>query len=266
MDRLQNLDYVNTCLLADCGQRGDPLPPALEDKQQLMRMLMNIREPIPASDRFLRAQDAELQLQLRERGVVTLAEAAGDGARMCLWQGDITRLEVDAIVNAANSQGLGCWRPMHACIDNCIHSAAGIQLRLECQRQLQGGRLATSVPMLTPGFNLPARHVLHVVGPIVEASGIGASSRGGCVPPLQRQQLADCYTNCLDLAAARGLHSVAFPCISTGVFCFPNALAATTAVAAVRRWMDDHQSASITVIFNVFKDMDNELYSHELGL
>ena len=265
MQRKKNLDYINLCLLADAGQRGDPLPERLEDQRQLMRMLMNIRPPMEASERFLRAQDEELRAQAADKGRVTLEDVALQMRQrgLCatpqgpfLWQGDITRLAADAIVNAANAQGLGCFRPLHACIDNCIHSAAGVQLRNECQRQLQGRLLATAEAIITPAYNLPARHVLHVVGPIV---GSGVPTEAQC------RQLADCYRNCLALAAANGLHSVAFCCISTGVFRFPAAEAARVAVQAVAQWQAQHAAADIKVVFNVFKDHDYEFYRQLLG-
>ena len=258
MERISNLLRINRCLLADCGEQAEYIPEGIAEQQRLMRMLMNIRQPIAADPRFLQAQDEELRQQAADKGIVSLDALPPIGSEVAirLWQGDITRLSVDAIVNAANAQGLGCWQPLHNCIDNCIHSAAGIQLRIECQRQLQGRLLATAEPLLTPGYNLPARHVIHVVGPIISH---GKPSR------VQQRQLSDCYSRSLDLAASHGLHSVAFCCISTGVFCFPNRLAAKIAVAAVRRWQKKHPESDITVVFNVFKDQDYDLYRALLG-
>jgi O-acetyl-ADP-ribose deacetylase (regulator of RNase III) len=181
---------------------------------------------------------------------------------LSIWQGDITRLAVDAIVNAANSQMLGCFVPMHTCIDNCIHTFAGIQLRAECKRQMdllrsKNGRdyeQPTAVPMLTDAYNLPARKVIHIVGPIVNRS----------LTPKLEKDLADCYLNTLDMCAANGLKSVAFCCISTGVFCFPNDRACRIAVQTVTKWMDEHPGIIDRVIFNVFKDEDRRLYESEL--
>ncbi|MBQ7713401.1 MAG: macro domain-containing protein, partial [Oscillospiraceae bacterium] len=197
-------------------------------------------------------------------GVVSLADIPSVARHPLLsfWQGDITRLAVDAIVNAANAQMLGCFVPMHTCIDNCIHTFAGVQLRAACARQMgllreRYGRdyeQPTAVPMLTDGYNLPAKKVVHVVGPIV---------RGRLTEALE-QDLADCYANTLDLCAENGLRSVAFCCISTGVFRFPNDRAARIAVRTVTDWLASHEGALERVIFNVFRDEDRRLYEREL--
>ena len=181
---------------------------------------------------------------------------------MSIWQGDITRLAVDAIVNAANSQMLGCFVPMHTCIDNCIHTFAGVQLRAECNRQMNQFRIRygrdyeqpTAVPILTDGYNLPAKKIVHIVGPIVE----------GQLTKALEKDLADCYRNTLDLCAENGLRSVAFCCISTGVFHFPNRRAAEIAVKTVSKWLDEHKGQIDRVIFNVFKDEDKAYYEELL--
>ena len=240
MNRLENIDFCIQYLLKQNGVEAS-IPNALREKQQLLRALMNIWHPQPLSDQFLNAQDAELQAQLSDKGVV---ETSG-----LLWQGDITRLKVDAIVNAANSQGLGCWHPLHSCIDNAIHSAAGLQLRQSCDDILQGSALQTGHAIITPGFNLPARWVLHTVGPIVMESQPTAE---------QELQLASCYRSCLRLAEEHGCRSVAFCCISTGEFHFPNRRAAEIAVETCR-------CARIRVVFNVFKDLDYASYQQLLG-
>ncbi|MBQ8968701.1 MAG: protein-ADP-ribose hydrolase [Bacteroidaceae bacterium] len=262
MDRNDNLDYILHRLMADNGRRF-ALPTSLVEKQRMMRALMNVREPIPASDDFLKAQDAELQQQAEDKGIVKILK---DGRMeewessifhfsnfsILLWQGDITRLKVDAIVNAANAQGLGCWAPLHNCIDNCIHSAAGIQLRQECYDQLQSRLLKTGEAIMTRGYNLPAHHVIHTVGPIIETD---LPSRE------QEEQLAQCYHSCLDLAEQHHLLSIAFCCISTGVFHFPNKRAADIALATVKAWHSAHPSSSINqVVFNVFLDKDYDIY------
>lgn len=246
VNRADNLDYILHQLMTDYGQQC-ALPATLADKQRMMRALMNVRQPIPASDKFLEAQNLELQLQAEEKGIVSLE---GDGLQ--LWQGDITRLKVDAIVNAANSQGLGCWAPLHACIDNCIHSAAGIQLREECNDHLQGGLLKTGEAMMTKGYNLPAKYVIHTVGPIIS---------DGHPTPGQEMQLASCYRSCLAAADGVGCESIAFCCISTGVFHFPNQRAAEIAVSTVRAWLQAHPATSLrSIIFNVFLDKDYDIY------
>ena len=232
--------------------RQMPVPDSLQERRDLFRALMNVRPPMPASEEFLQVQDEELQVQLAEKGVVELA-----GQSLCEWQGDITRLKVDAIVNAANSQMLGCFVPLHRCIDNAIHSAAGVQLRLACAEMMHGTEEPTGSARMTPGFNLPTKYVIHTVGPIV------ATSR-----PLRQQevQLASCYSSCLDLADRHGLESIAFCCISTGEFRFPNDRACDIAVSTVRSWMASHPESSVkTVIFNTFKDIDHELYQNALA-
>ena len=232
--------------------RQMPLPGSLQERRDLFRALMNVRPPMPASEEFLRVQDEELQVQLAEKGVVELA-----GQSLREWQGDITRLKVDAIVNAANSQMLGCFVPLHRCIDNAIHSAAGVQLRLACAEMMHGTEEPTGSARMTPGFNLPTKYVIHTVGPIVTTSR-----------PLRQQevQLASCYSSCLDLADRHGLESIAFCCISTGEFRFPNDRACDIAVSTVRSWMASHPESSVkTVIFNTFKDIDHELYQNALA-
>ena len=231
--------------------RQMPLPGSLQERRDLFRALMNVRPPMPASEEFLQVQDEELQVQLAEKGVVELA-----GQSLREWQGNITRLKVDAIVNAANSQMLGCFVPLHRCIDNAIHSAAGVQLRLACEEMMHGTEEPTGSARITSGFNLPAKYVIHTVGPIVTTPR-----------PFRQQesQLASCYTSCLDLAHKYGLASIAFCCISTGEFRFPNDLACEIAVSTVRSWMARHPETSVkTVIFNTFKDIDHALYQNAL--
>lgn len=232
--------------------RQMPLPGSLQERRDLFRALMNVRPPMPASEEFLRIQDEQLQAQLAEKGVVELA-----GQSLREWQGDITRLMVDAIVNASNSQMLGCFVPLHRCIDNAIHSAAGVQLRLACEEMMHGTEEPTGSARITSGFNLPAKYVIHTVGPIVTTPR-----------PFRQQeaQLASCYTSCLDLAHKYGLESIAFCCISTGEFRFPGDLACKIAVSTVRSWMASHPGSSVnTVIFNTFKDIDHELYQNALA-
>ena len=226
-------------------------------QRELLRALMNVRPPHPLSEEFLRMQDALLSAEREARGVVdamTLPAVPSD-ARIVLWQGDITRLNADAIANAANSALLGCFIPCHRCIDNAIHSAAGLQLRAACAALMerQGHPEATGTAKITAGYNLPARHVLHTVGPIVS----------GALTEEHRQLLASCYRSCLALAAKNGLTSVAFCCISTGEFHFPNAAAAEIAVREVRDFLTVPSSVE-RVVFNVFKDADLHIYERLL--
>ena len=246
-------------------------PEDVPGRQQLLRALMNVRSPRRMRAEVLQVQDDYLKERSLERGIVTLQEIptireegsghpAGD--ILSLWQGDITTLKAGAIVNAANSQMLGCFIPMHHCIDNCIHTYAGIQLREECARQMNelrdrygpGYEQPTAVPMLTGGYNLPAEHIIHIVGPIVET---------GLTPELE-EDLAACYRNTLDLCLKNGIRSVAFCSISTGVFRFPKERACEIAVDTVSRWLAEHPGAMDRVIFNVHKKEDRSNYEKRL--
>ena len=246
MDRLENLKNIIMYLMAD-EHVSHQIPSTLEERQRMMRALMNVWEPKAISNDFLTMQDAELQMQREDKGVVKVHDEG-----LTIWQGDITRLKVDAIVNAANAQALGCWAPLHNCIDNCIHSAAGIQLRKECADKMQGRLLATGDAFITQGYNLPARHVIHTVGPIIP-DGIPTKE--------QEEQLAQCYRSCLDLAEQNGLESIAFCCISTGVFHFPNEQAAKIAIETVKSYP---RHALKTIVFNVFLDKDRDIYQRLL--
>ena len=247
MDRLENLKNIIMYLMAD-EHVSHRIPSSLEERQRMMRALMNVWSPRPISEAFLKMQDAELQMQREDKGVV---EVHDEG--LTIWQGDITRLKLDAIVNAANAQALGCWAPLHNCIDNCIHSAAGIQLRKECADKMQGRLLATGDAFITKGYNLPAKHVIHTVGPIIP-DGIPTKE--------QEEQLAACYRGCLDLAEKNGLESIAFCCISTGVFHFPNQRAAEIAIETVKSYP---RHSLKTIVFNVFLDKDHDIYEQLLG-
>ena len=259
----QRLDTLVEAFKADSVQYKDlQTPEDNEGKRRILRSLMNIRMPRKLDDSVLALQDEYLRKRIREKGVVGLADIPEVKDGMSIWQGDITRLAVDAIVNAANSQMLGCFVPMHTCIDNCIHTFAGVQLRAECNRQMNQLRIRygrdyeqpTAVPMLTDGYNLPAKKIIHIVGPIVEDQLTSALEK----------DLADCYRNTLDLCAENGLRSVAFCCISTGVFRFPNQRAAEIAVETVSNWLAEHKGRIDRVIFNVFKDEDKAYYEELL--
>ena len=268
----ERLDYLVEAFKEDSEDYKDLQTPAdIFNKRRILRSLMNIRMPRTMDPAVLTIQDEYLQERIRENGIVTLADvptAAEQGStrlfadRFSVWQGDITRLKVDAIVNAANSQMLGCFVPMHTCIDNCIHTFAGIQLREECDRQMKELRTRygrdyeqpTAVQMLTDGYNLPAGKVIHIVGPIVS----------GGLTQKHEKLLASCYSSCLDMCLENGLKSIAFCCISTGVFHFPNQRAAQIAVKTVTDWLFAHPGSIERVIFNVFKDEDKTYYEQEL--
>ena len=257
------LDYLVEEFKADSVQYKDlQTPKDTEGKRRILRSLMNVRMPRKMDEAVLAVQDEYLQARIRENGIVEPADIPIIRDRMSIWQGDITRLAVDAIVNAANSQMLGCFVPMHTCIDNCIHTFAGVQLRAECARQMDQlksryGRdyeQPTALPMLTDAYNLPARKVIHIVGPIVQ----------GRLTASLENDLAACYRNTLDMCLENGLKSVAFCCISTGVFHFPNKRAAEIAVQTVTGWLSEHPGGMERVIFNVFKDEDKAYYEQLL--
>jgi len=263
MTQEQRLDTLVEAFKADSVQYIDlQTPEDNEGKRRILRSLMNIRMPRKLDDSVLALQDEYLRERIRENGIVELGEIPVIRDGISIWQGDITRLAADAIVNAANSQMLGCFVPMHTCIDNCIHTYAGVQLRAECSRQMNQLRIRygrdyeqpTAVPMLTDGYNLPAKKIIHIVGPIVE----------GRLTKALEKDLAECYKNTLDLCAENDLKSVAFCCISTGVFRFPNKRAAEIAVETVEKWLEEHKGAVDRVIFNVFKDEDKSYYEELL--
>ena len=255
MKQSEQIHFLNDALLAEMPQyRREAKRISSDEKSQryFLRCLMNVRQPGTLSERFLNAQDELLSREREEKGVVHVAELLPVPAeeRLVLWQGDITRLDADAIVNAANSALLGCFRPGHNCIDNVIHSAAGLQLREECAAimRAQGHEEPTGQAKITKGYNLPARHVLHTVGPIID----------GPLTDRDRELLASCYRTCLKLAEENGLKSVAFCCISTGVFRFPKEEAARIAVSTVREYLKTGGMEKI--VFCVHGDENLRIY------
>lgn len=264
MTQEERLDYLIRYLCEESVQyRGLRVEKA--ERRATLRSLMNIRMPGPVSQKFLEIQDAFLQQEAAEKGIVnvetipSVRESYGtigkNSGRIFLWQGDITRLSADAIVNAANSQMLGCFVPCHGCIDNAIHSAAGLELREECSEIMkrQGHETKTGEAVITGAYNLPCRYVLHTVGPIV----YGKLTDSHC------RQLVSCYKSCLSLAEEKGLESVVFCCISTGEFHFPNDKAAKIAVRTVEEYLEN--SRIERVVFNVFKDEDLYIYKEIFG-
>ncbi len=245
------------------------IPEIPQDEQEafnLFRALCNVRMPGPVSEEFLQVQDAFLQEETAKKGITDIDDLhpVPADSRLFLWQGDITALRCDAIVNAANSQMLGCFQPLHNCIDNAENTYAGVQLRNYMAEQMgqmkqKYGRdyeQPTAVPMISPAFNLPSKYIVHVVGPIVSPY----------LTQTHKDQLAECYRASLDLAAENGCENIAFCCISTGVFMFPPQKAAEIAVATVRKWLDEHPDSCMKkVIFNVFKDSDLTIYEKLLG-
>lgn len=261
MEQLRKLQLLESLVGMLCAER-DIEPPTESDADGLwtaFRTLVNMRPPWHTDEAFLAEQDELLQGIIAEAGIHGVDETAPSPAdgRMRLWQGDITTLSADAIVNAANSQMLGCWAPGHHCIDNAIHTYAGVQLRAECARIMkeQGHEEPTGRAKITGAYNLPAKRIVHTVGPIAN----------GHPTDLHRKQLASCYMSCLDLAAAEGLSSIAFCCISTGVFGFPQREAAQIAVDTIQEWLDANDSGMV-VVFNVFTGEDERIYRDLLGI
>lgn len=237
---------------------------SLEEKKNAIRSLMNIRIPGELPDELMDLQDDYLQEELKSKGIVTLSDIPTIKGRLSIWQGDITRLKVGAIVNAANSQMLGCFVPCHRCIDNAIHSAAGMQLRTECSqimdhRRLKYGRSyeePTGTATLTKAYNLPCDYVIHTVGPIVY----------GGLNEMLCQDLRNCYENVLKCCVEHSIKSVAFCCISTGEFHFPNEKAAEIALETVTDFLEKNGDCMEQIIFNVFKDSDRKIYEKILGV
>ena len=232
------------------------IPTDAERQKILLRGLMNVRNPHPISPEFLEIQDTYLWEETAQKGITDIRDLPPLQPGLYLWQGDITTLKCDAIVNAANSGLTGCYIPNHRCIDNAIHTYAGVELRLACEAiiRAQGHLEPTGRAKITPAFNLPCKYVLHTVGPII----------GSQVADRDQALLASCYRSCLELAAMYDLESVAFCCISTGEFHFPNNLAAEIAVSTVKEFLKQQTSVK-KVIFNVFKDLDRQIYRRLLG-
>ena len=257
MNQTEKRMFLIRSLLDEQPQYGNmEIPSDRIGQKRLLRSLFNIRMPGVIGEDFLKVQDEYLQTELKEKGITALADLMPIEPGICLRQGDITTLACDAVVNAANSGMTGCYLPCHNCIDNCIHTYAGIQLRNTCAgiMEKQGYEEPTGQAKITPAYNLPCKFVIHTVGPIVQGQLTG----------LHEEQLASCYRSCLELAEANGVRSIAFCCISTGVFGFPQKRAAEIAVQTVRKYRSKAHN-TIEVIFNVFKDEDYKIYRNLLG-
>lgn len=273
MTQTERLDYLIGVLRDESHEyRNLQLPTDPDGRRHILRAMMNVRPPRALDPHTMLVQDAYLRQAAEDKGIVsvgeipTLAEHPGCAHpfsdRLSLWQGDITRLAADAIVNAANAAMLGCFIPMHSCIDNCVHSYAGMELRAECEKQMAAMRQKygpdyeqpTAVPMLTDAYNLPAKKIVHIVGPIVD----------GALTEEHERLLAACYRNTLDLCVENGLSTVAFCGISTGVFRFPKQRAAEIAAETVTTWLSAHEGGMDRVIFTVLSDRSREIYEHVL--
>lgn len=256
MGQEQDRRYLLEKLLAeDCRYQELSIPDNEREQKDLLRALLNVRAPKPVSESFLKVQDRYLQMELKQKGVTKLADLEEVQKNLYIWRGDITTLAVDGIVNAANEQLLGCFVPHHSCIDNAIHTFSGVQLRQHCHRLMeeQGHLEEVGRAKLTPAYNLPSHSILHTVGPIIH----------GQLRQEDKELLASCYQSCLELAVEKGLRSLAFCCISTGEFHFPQLEAAEIAVTIVKEFQAlGHE---IKVVFNVFKEEDQKIYEQLLG-
>ncbi len=257
MTQTEMRKYLITELLKENHRYyGTKLPSGEQEQKALLRSLFNVRMPKPANSDFLAVQDAYLKEEIRKKGITYISDLQPIEPEIYLWRGDITTLCCDAIVNAANSEMLGCFCPCHGCIDNAIHTYTGIELRLECAdiMKKQGHAEPVGNAKLTKAYNLPCRYVIHTVGPIIN----------GDVTEKDERLLAACYNSCLDVANKNGVRSIAFCCISTGEFHFPNKRAAETAIKTVKEYKKRTNSKT-EVIFNVFKESDYEIYRELLG-
>lgn len=256
MTNLEQVQFLNEILLNEMPVYKNQVSKNKDDyleQRKIFRSLMNVRPPMPLDEKFIKMQDEFLKDELNKKDIVKLDDLVDEKKEdnIYLWQGDITLLEVDAIVNAANSALLGCFIPCHRCIDNAIHSAAGLQLRDECEEIMkkQGHPEKTGGAKITSGYNLPSKYVIHTVGPIIS----GKLTKNDC------DLLESSYRSCLELAIKNQLKSIAFCCISTGEFHFPNDKAAFIAVNTVKDILKQTKY-EIEVIFNVFKEEDYTIY------
>ena len=258
---MEKLDFLINYLIKE-NKNIDikEIPQNISDKKRLYRSLCNIREPLPISKEYIKIENEFLKEESKEKGIVESKDITSyikyQGTQICLWKGDITNLKVDAIVNAANLQGLGCFIPCHKCIDNCIHSASGVELRMKCKKIMQEiGILQTGKAFITKAYNLPSKYVIHTVGPIIYED----------VTKKEILELRDCYKNSLELAKQNNIKTIAFPCIATGEFRFPKELASKTAIETTKEYIKTNEKYFEKIIFNVFSEEDYKIYFNNLG-
>ena len=252
---MNKLDYlINELIKEDNRLSNIDIPTDLTEKKELYRALRNIRNPKPISEEYLKAQDEYLQNEIKEKGITDEEDIPMNKNIISVWQGDITTLKCDVIVNACNEYLLGCFVPGHKCIDNAIHSFAGIQLREECNDIMKGKTLPNGEVVLTKGYNLPSKYVIQTVGPQVN----------GTPTEQDIEDLRKCYHNSLDLCKGKGLKTIAFPCIATGLYGFPKDEASKIAISTVKEYLKVNPNAFNHIIFNVFKDEDLEVYKKNI--
>ena len=260
---MEKLDYLINYLLTERNETLEIDNLSYKDKKRIYRSLCNIRDAKPISAEYLNTENNYLQEELNKKDIIDVEDIQPAKElikvtnlkyedKICLWKGDITTLKIDAIVNAANSQGLGCFVPMHSCVDNIIGSNAGVSLRLECNKVMKEKNyfLPTGKAFITKGYNLPAKYVIHTVGPIIYEE----------VTEKEEQELINCYINSLKLAIQNGIKTIAFPCISTGEFRFPKTQACKLAIKAVEEFLDTHNEEIHKIVFNVYIEEDYEIY------
>lgn len=252
---MKNIDYlINELLKEDTSLSNIKLPHSIEEKKDLYRALRNIRNPKPIESDYLKLQDEYLQEEIKKKGITDEKDIPFDKDIISVWLGDITTLKIDIIVNACNEYLLGCFIPNHNCIDNAIHSFAGIQLREECNNIMQGNTLPNGKTVLTSAYNLPSKYIIHTVGPQVT----GTPTKQG------QEDLINCYYNSLELAKEKGLKTIAFPCISTGLYGFPKEEASLIAINTINDYLKNNRDIFDHIIFNVFTDIDLNIYKKNL--
>jgi len=252
---MEKLNFLIEYLLQERKEKLNIEVLSIEDKKKLFRSLCNIREPKETDDNFLKIQDEYLQEELKQKGIVENIENSRVKDKIYLWKGDITRLKIEAIVNAANSAGIGCFIPCHKCIDNSIHSASGIQLRLECDKKMEDIKnLKTGQAFITKAYNLPSKYVIHTVGPIIYEKATDK----------EINELKNCYLNSLELAKEKNIKEIAFCCISTGEFRFPKGKASKIAIKTIKDYLKQNDYFE-KIVFNVFTDEDYYIYLKNLG-
>ena len=249
---MEKIDYLIEYLLKESGRENFDYNN--RDKKSLYRALVNVRQANPISEDFLKVEDEYLQEELQKQNITNVDDIKANN-KIALWQGDITKLKINAIVNAGNSQGLGCFLPNHNCIDNQINTFAGVRLRLACNEIMKdlNYNLETGKAIITKGYNLPCKYVIQTVGPIIENE----------VTDQKENELANCYINSLKLAVDNGIKTIAFPCISTGVFRFPKDRACKIAIESVKDFLKENNKIE-KIVFNVYSDEDLEIYKNEL--
>lgn len=249
---MNKIDYLIEYLLKERGEEKDLSK--VEDKKSLYKALCNIREAKPISEEYIKVENDYLQEELQKKGIVSIQDIGN--TNILLWQGDITRLKVDCIVNPANSEGLGCFNPTHKCLDNIIGTNAGVSLRLECWEVMKtkNNYLAPGDCMITKGYNLPSKYVIHTVGPMIQHT----------VTEKDRNTLRNCYYNSLELAHQNHLKTIAFPCIATGLFGYPKEEASLIAIQTIKDYIQKYPNNFDTIIFNVFTEEDLEIYQKNL--